>query len=325
MTTMSTSTTAGRSATRQEPRQTKPPAGRRTRGRRRRELRVALPFMLPGLFFVVVFVLWPLVRGVQMSLYEWNLMVPERSVFVGAGNFVRAFTDPNFWVSTRNTFLYAAVTVPAQMILGLAAAMLLNTHIRGKVFFRTLYYLPVVTSWLVVSFVFSFLFTDGFGPVNYLLVDVLGVADEPVPWLHQTWTAQVPIMLLGIWKGVGWNMVIFLAALATMPSELMDAASVDGASGWERFRYVTLPLLKPTVLFVSVVLTIGAFNVFLSVFLLTGGGPERSTEVMLTYMYNQAFQFLDFGYGVTVGLLLGAAVVFLGFLQRRVLRGAVEY
>lgn len=281
--------------------------------------------MLPGLFFVVVFVLWPLVRGVQMSLYEWNLMAPERSVFVGAGNFARAFTDPNFWVSTRNTFLYAAVTVPAQMILGLAAAMLLNARIRGKVLFRTLYYLPVVTSWLVVSFVFAFLFTDGLGPVNHLLVDVLGVADEPIPWLHQTWTAQVPIMLLGIWKGVGWNMVIFLAALATMPSELMDAASVDGASGWERFRYVTLPLLKPTVLFVSVVLIIGAFNVFLSVYLLTGGGPERSTEVMLSYMYNQAFQFLDFGYGVTVGLLLGAVVVVLGFLQRRVLRGAVEY
>lgn len=289
------------------------------------QLRVAIPFMLPGLFFVVVFVIWPLIRGVQMSMYDWNLMVPEQSIFVGAANVVRALTDPSFWVATRNTFLYAAVTVPGQMVLGLAAAMLLNSRIRGKTFFRTLYYLPVVTSWLVVSFVFAFLFTDGLGPVNYLLVDVLGIAEEPIPWLHQTWTAQVPIILLGIWKGVGWNMVIFLAALATMPAELNDAAAVDGAGGWERFRYVTLPLLKPTVLFVTVVLTIGAFNVFLSVFLLTGGGPERSTEVMLTYMYNQAFRFLDFGYGVTIGLLLGATIVVLGFLQRRVLRGAVEY
>lgn len=305
-----------------------PPAlreGRARAGRRWRELRVAIPFMAPGLFFVLVFVLWPLVRGIQMSLYEWNLMVPERSVFVGGLNFLRAFTDVNFWVSTRNTFLYAVVTVPGQMVLGLAAAMLLNARIRGKILFRTLFYLPVVTSWLIVSFVFAFLFTDGLGPVNYLLVEVLGIVDEPVQWLHQTWTAQVPIALLGIWKGVGWNMVIFLAALATMPSEVMDAAAVDGAGGWQRFRYITLPLLKPTVLFVSVVLTIGAFNVFLSVFLLTGGGPERSTEVLLTYMYNQAFRFLDFGYGVTVGLLLGAAVMVMGFLQRRALRGAVEY
>lgn len=281
--------------------------------------------MLPGLFFVVVFVLWPLVRGVQMSMYDWNLMVPEQSTFLGAHNFVRALSDPDFWVATRNTMLYAVVTVPAQMALGLGAALMLSAHVRGKVLFRTLYYLPVVTSWLVVSFVFRFLFTDGLGPVNYALVDVFHVTDAPIAWLHQTWTAQVPIILLGIWKGVGWNMVIFLAALATMPAELHDAAAVDGASGWNRFRYITLPLLKPTILFITVVLTIGAFNVFLSVFLLTGGGPEGSTEVLLTFMYNQAFRYLDFGYGVTVGLMLGAMVTVLGFLQRRVMRGAVEY
>lgn len=300
--------------------------GRKRPWRKRlQELGVALPFMLPGFILVIVFVLWPLVRGVQMSMYDWNLMVPDQSVFVGAKNLTRALTDHNFWVATRNTFLYAAVTVPGQMVLGLGAAIMLHTKVRGRVLFRTLYYLPVVTSWLVVSFVFAFLFTDGMGPVNYLLVDVLHVTSEPVAWLHQTWTAQVPIMLLGIWKGVGWNMVIFLAALSAMPAELHDAAAVDGAGGWARFRFITLPLLRPTVLFVTVVLTIGAFNVFLSVYLLTGGGPERSTEVMLTYMYNQAFQFLDFGYGVTVGLLLGAAVIVLGFLQRRVMRGAVEY
>jgi multiple sugar transport system permease protein len=290
-----------------------------------RELSVAVPFMLPGLLLLVVFVLWPLVRGVQMSMYDWNLMVPDQSIFVGADNLVRALTDSSFWVATRNTVLYAVVTVPGQIVLGLAAALGLHSHIRGKVLFRTLYYLPVVTSWLVVSFIFRFLFTDGLGPVNYLLVDIFHVADAPIPWLHQTWTAQVPIILLGIWKGVGWNMVIFLAALATMPAELLDAAAVDGAGRWDRFRYVTLPLLKPTILFITVVLTIGAFNVFLSVFLLTGGGPERSTEVLLTYMYTQAFRFLDFGYGVTIGLLLGALVVTMGFLQRRILRGAVEY
>lgn len=290
-----------------------------------RELSVALPFMLPGLLLLVVFVLWPLVRGVQMSMYDWNLMVPDRSIFTGADNLVRALTDSDFWVATRNTILYAVVTVPGQMVLGLAAAIMLHSHIRGKALFRTLYYLPVVTSWLVVSFIFRFLFTDGLGPVNYLLVDIFHIANAPIPWLHQTWTAQVPIMLLGIWKGVGWNMVIFLAALATMPAEIADAAAVDGASPWERFRYITLPLLKPTIMFITVVLTIGAFNVFLSVFLLTGGGPERSTEVLLTYMYTQAFKFLDFGYGVTIGLLLGALVVTLGFFQRRFLSGEVEY
>lgn len=305
----------------------RPVSRARSRQRRqRRQLTAALPFMLPGLVLVLAFVVWPLVKGIQMSLYDWNLAVPARSTFVGLANFVRAFAhDPSFWVATRNTVLYAVVTVPVQMVLGLAAAVLLNGRLRGRVVFRALYYLPVVTSWLVVSFVFAFLFSDNAGPVNYFLVDVLGLRQDPVPWLHQTWTAQVPIMLLGIWKGIGWNMVLFLAALQSIPPELTEAALLDGANAWQRLRRITLPLLRPTFQFVSVVLIIGAFNVFLSVYLLTGGGPERSTEVLLSYMYNQAFTTLDFGYAVTIGLLLGGAVLVLGFVQRRISRGGVEY
>lgn len=300
---------------------------RRGLARGARQLRVALPFMAPGLVLVVVFVIYPLLRGVQMSLYDWNLMAPSQSTFVGTKNFARALTgDPIFWTAARNTVLYAVITVPSQMVLGLGAALLLNAAIRGRAFFRALYYLPVVTSWLVVSYVFAYLFTDGLGPVNYILVNVLHVIDQPIDWLHDTWgTAEVPINLLGIWKGIGWNMVIFLAALQSIPRELLEAAAADGAGGWKRFRYITLPLLRPTVLFVSVILLIGAFNVFLSVILMTNGGPQDSTEVLLSYMYNQAFRYLDFGYGTAVGLLMGVAVVALGFLQRRMLRGSVEY
>ena len=294
-------------------------------GKRRKQLLTALPFVLPGLVLVLLFVVWPLIKGLQMSLFDWNLPVPERSEFIGLDNFIRAFTqDPTFWVAARNTALYAIVTVPLQIGFGLGAAVLLNERMRGRVFLRTLYYLPVVTSWLVVSYVFVFLFSDGAGPVNYLLVDVLHLVAKPIPWLLETWTAQVPIMLLGVWKGIGWNMVIFLAGLQSIPPELNEAAMLDGAGSWQRFRSVTLPLLKPTFQFVSVVLIIGAFNVFLSVYLLTGGGPERSTEVLLSYMYNQAFTALDFGYGTAVGLILGGAVVVFGFLQRRITSADVE-
>lgn len=297
----------------------------RARRRRIRQALTAAPFVLPGLILVLLFVVWPLIRGLQMSLYDWNLPVPERSEFVGLDNFIRAFTgDPTFWVATRNTFLYAIVTVPIQIALGLAAAVLLNGRLRGKTVFRALYYLPVVTSWLVVSFVFAFLFSDGDGPVNFLLVDVLGLFPEPVSWLHDTWSAQVPIMLLGIWKGIGWNMVIFLAALQSIPHELTEASLLDGTNAWQRFWRITLPLLRPTFQFVSVVLVIGAFNVFISVYLLTGGGPEKSTEVLLSYMYNQAFTNLDFGYGIAIGLILGGTVMVFGFLQRRIARGAVD-
>lgn len=295
----------------------------RVPGRRSRELAGAFPFMLPGALLVAVFVLYPLGKGVQMSLFDWNLMDPQRSEFVGLKNVRRAlFEDPIFWTAVRNTTLYALITVPGQMFLGLAAAMLLNTAIRGRALVRALYYLPVVTSWLVVSYLFAYLFSAGMGPVNYLLVEVLRLVASPVDWLNQTWSAQVPINLLGIWKGVGWNMVIFLAALQFIPGELFEAAESDGASPWQKFRYITLPLLRPTFMFVSVVLLIGAFNVFLSVHLLTAGGPQETTEVLLSYMYTQAFRYLDFGYGVTIGLLMGAGVVFISFTQRRLLQGA---
>lgn len=283
--------------------------------------------MLPGLVLVLVFVVYPLVRGLQMSLYHWNLMLPAQSQFVGLDNYVRALTqDPTFWTAVRNTVLYAIITVPAQMALGLGAALLLNAAIRGRAFFRALYYLPVVTSWLVVSYVFAYLFSDGPGPVNNLLVNTLHILPAPIDWVHDSLaSAEVPINLLGIWKGIGWNMVIFLAALQSIPGELVEAASVDGAGPWQRFRRITLPLLRPAVLFVSIMLLIGAFNVFISVYLLTGGGPEGSTEVWLSYMWNQAFSYLDFGYGTAIGLLMGVAIIAIGFMQRRLLRGSVEY
>ncbi|MGE5591680.1 MAG: carbohydrate ABC transporter permease [Bacillota bacterium] len=283
--------------------------------------------MLPGLLLVLAFVLYPLVRGVQMSLYNWNLMEPSQSEFLGLANYRRALAeDPIFWLAVRNTGLYVVVTVPLQMALGLFTALLLNGPIRGKVLFRTLYYLPVVTSWLVVSYIFAYLFSSGPGPVNYVLTQVFHFLPEPVDWLQNTWTAQVPINLLGIWKGIGWNMVIFLAALQTIPQEIYEAASVDGASPWQTLWGITLPLLRPTLTFITVMLIIGGFNVFLSVFLLTGGGPMGMTEVWLSYMYTQAFKYLDFGYGTAIGLLMGVTVAVISFAQRRFLRGAgVQY
>jgi len=296
----------------------------RRRRRRAREWLTASPFVLPGLVLVLVFVVWPLIRGLQMSLFDWNLPKPADSEFVGFDNFVKAFTqDPTFWVSVRNTFLYAIVTVPIQIAIGLLVAVLLNARMRGRTLFRALFYLPVVTSWLIVSLVFAYLFNDA-GPVNYVLVDVLHIVPAPVDWLHSTWTAQVPIMLLGVWKGIGWNMVIFLAAMQSIPGELYEAATIDGATVWRKFWGVTFPMLRPTFQFVSVSLIIGAFNVFISVYLITGGGPEKSTEVMLSYMYRQAFTNLNFGYATAIGLLLGATIMVFGFMQRRLSRVAAD-
>jgi multiple sugar transport system permease protein len=216
-----------------------------------------------------------------------------------------------------------AVTVPVQIVLGLGIASLLKAKAPAQPLFRVLFYLPVVTSWVVVSLLFKYLFADD-GLVNYILG--LGhLTDGETSWLSDRWTGMLAIAALGIWKGVGWSMMIFLAALQGVPRELEEAALVDGANRWHRFRAVTLPAIWPAMLFVTVMLMIGGFNVFTSVLLMTNGGPGGQTEVVLTYMYRQAFgPSLDFGYGSSLAILLAGFVFVLALAQMRFLRRRPE-
>lgn len=289
-----------------------------SRRRRRSGGWAALPFLLPGLLLFSAFVLWPLIQGVRVSFYEWNIMPGADQTFVGIDNYRRAVTDPIVWVAARNTMLYVVLTVAGQMAIGMFIALALHRTVRGRGLWRTIYYIPVVTSWVVVSFVFKYLFLDGAaGPVNFTLVELLGVLPSPVTWLQDEWTAQVPIILLGIWKGIGWAMVIFLAGLATVPAEPLESAAVDGANRWQIFWRITLPMMRPVVLFVLVMLTIGGFQVFISVLLLTDGGPLNGTQVMLTYMYEQGFSFFDFGYGFAIATMLAAVIFIISLVQFR--------
>ena len=232
-------------------------------------------FLLPGMVLFVGLVLWPIVQAARMSLLDWQFNPGLPSPFVGLKHYDRAVHDPVFWKSLVNTGVYMVATVPTQMALGLALALLLNKAIAGKVAFRVLYYLPVITSWVVVSLVFEYLFATSSGLVNHVLHDGLGLGSEPVNWLGSRWPAMVVLSLLGTWKGAGWSMLIFLAALQAVPKDLLDAAAVDGAGSVRRFFAVTLPQLRPVVLFVTVMLVIGGFNVFISVFVMTGGGPAN--------------------------------------------------
>jgi multiple sugar transport system permease protein len=224
----------------------------------------------------------------------------------------------------RNTLVYTLVTVPGQMILAMLAALMIHSVTHGKVFFRMVYYIPVITSWVIVSLLFRYLFQSPEGVINYFLVNVFHLTSDAIPWLQQASTAMIPIMGLGIWKGVGWSMIIYLAALASIPHELGEAASIDGANTWQRFWKVTLPLIGPTVVFTLVMLIIGGLNVFISVYLITNGGPMQQTEVMLSYMYHQAFDFIDFGYGSALVYLLGIFIVIISVLQMKFLRRPEE-
>jgi multiple sugar transport system permease protein len=267
-------------------------------------------FLIPGLVLYFVWTIYPLA-------YQLYIMPGQVSEFVGFQNYTDAFNDKTFLLSLKNTALYALVTVTGQMIVGMALALLVNRVVIGKRLFRAIYYLPVVTSWIVVSFLFLYLFSPGeSGLINFVLLR-LGLLQEPVSWMANSDTAWIAIYSLGIWKGMGWAMVIFLAALQGIPLELYEAAAIDGANEWQRFRFMTLPLIRRTTAFVFVALMIGGFQVFLSVLIITGGGPLHRTEVALTYMFDEAFGKLNFGYGAALSYILAVIIVVVSAVQMR--------
>lgn len=278
-------------------------------------------YLLPGMALFVLFLGFPLVYSLRISFFDWNILAPAQSTYVGLDNFATAVGDPIFRRAVVNTLAYAVVTVPAQLVLALLVAVLLHERVPGRTFFRVAYYLPVITSWVIVTLVFEYLFNSQSGLVNYLLADVLHLTDTGVRWLADPVLTMVPLHLLGIWKGVGWSAIIVLAALQGVPQTLYEAAEVDGVGAWQQFRFITLPLLRPTLVFLLVVLVIGALNVYISGLLLTNGGdPMDLTHFILTLMYEETFSNLEFGYGASISYLLTMFVFVISVVQIRLLR-----
>ncbi|MBN2219039.1 MAG: sugar ABC transporter permease [Kosmotogaceae bacterium] len=277
-------------------------------------------FVLPGMMAYLVWTIYPILNGFYMSLFKWNLNPKIPNDFIGLENYIELFQDSQFYVALVNTIKYAIITVPFQMVLGLLVALLLNKGMKGQTLFRLLFYLPVITSWVVVSVLFQYLFATRGGIVNFILKDVFHLIKTDIKWLAQTSTAMIPIYVLGIWKGIGWTMLIFLAGLQSIPKQLYEAARIDGANSWKLFTKVTAPLLRPTFVFQLVMLTIGGFNVFLSVFIMTGGGPRNSTHVLNTYMFKEAFEYFHFGYGAAIAVVFFLMVFTISQLQRRFLK-----
>jgi len=291
------------------------PAPGPARARRHHGAVAGYAFVLPGFILYAVIILYPAVRTFLMSLQDFNIAPGAVSTFIGLDNYVRAIQDPVLQQSFVNAAFYMVATVPAQIVLGLFVAVLLDSRLPGRTVYRVLFYVPVITSWVVVSLLFQYLFSTDRGVINWFLVDVTHLAAENVNWLGERWSAMIAISLLGIWKGIGWSMLIFLAALSGVPRELHEAAALDGAGVFRRFRYVTMPFIRGTLSVVIILLVIGGFNVFTSVLLMTDGGPQDQTQVPLTYMYKQAFTFLDFGYGSSISFLLTLVVLAFAGLQ----------
>lgn len=276
-----------------------------------------LPFLLPGLILMGAFVLFPLFKNIYMSMTDFNILQFKANDFIWLDNYIKAFNDPKVPMIFTNTILYGLVTVPPQIILGLIIANILNTKIKGSFFFRILFYIPVITSWLVVSLIFRYLFESGDGGLINYFVMKLHLIKEPIAWFTERWTSNIVIWLLGVWKGIGWVMVIYLAGLQGIDKTLYEAAEVDGANGYQKLRYITIPELRPITFFIVTNLIIGSFSVFIQVIVMTNGAPMGRTEVLLTYMYKVAFDQFNFGYSAALSILIGLFVFMVTFGQRR--------
>lgn len=282
-----------------------------------------LLLLLPGLLVFGIFTVYPIIRLFWMSFFKWDFGSFLDQDFIGFDNYKTVIEDENFRISFTNTIVYTLITVPAQMAIGLLVAMLINSINHVKIGFRVAYYLPVITSWVIASLVFKYVFNTE-GLLNYFLTNIIHVTSQNVRWLDSRWGGMTVAMLLGIWKGIGWNMVVFLAALQTVPLELYESASLDGAGSWQKFVHITLPGIRGTILFALVMLTIGGFNVYTSTKLITGGKPGHDTEVVLTWMYYKAFSNGKFGYSAALSFIIAIVLAILAVLQFRLMQNKDE-
>lgn len=275
--------------------------------------------LLPGLLLFGIFTIYPIIKLFFMSFFEWDFGNISGQNFIGLKNYQEVIGDKYFRIAFANTIVYTLVTVPGQMILGFLTAFLINQVTRFEVGYRVLYYLPVITSWVIASLVFKYVFNTE-GLLNYFLVRILHVASQNIRWLDTRWSGLWIAMFLGIWKGIGWNMVVFLAALQTVPADLYEAAAIDGANAFKKLFHVTLPCIKGTILFALVMLTIGGFNVFTSVKMITGGEPGHQTDVVLTWMYHKAFSTGAFGYSAALSFIITVVLAILALIQFRMMQ-----
>ena len=271
-------------------------------------------FVLPYVIFFLAFVAYPLVFSFVLMFHRWNLVSPME--WVGSKNFIRLVQDPLFFKSLFNTLTFLAIHIPLQIFAALGFALLLNTRIRGRGFFRGIYFLPVVVSGVAVTILWQQLFSFDYGVLNSLL-RLAGLGR--VPWLIDANIAMPSIAVMATWKNVGIYIVLFLAGLQGIPRELYEAARIDGASPLRQFLYITFPMLNPTIIIIVVLSTIGGFSLFIEPYVLTGGGPMQSTLSGMLYIYNQAFYFGHMGYAATLGFVYAAVIFLVVTVQRRVI------
>jgi multiple sugar transport system permease protein len=300
--------------------QLRPKVASEGRGKRKQNL-IAYSFILPNLLGFAIFTLVPMALSLVLAFMNWD--GANEISWAGLDNFTGMLEDSTFRIAIGNTLYYVFLTVPLTMAAALALAMLLNQPLRGRNFFRTTFFFPYVASLVAVAVVWNMLFNPAAGPVNQLLMS-LGVQNPP-RWTASVDWAMPTVIMASVWKGMGYYMLIYLAGLQGIPVSLYEAAAVDGATAWQKFRYITLPMLTPATFFVSIMCTIAAFKVFDLILVMTDGGPGRATNVLVVHIYNTAFREFRFGYSSAIALVLFAIILIITVVQFRMEKRWVNY
>jgi multiple sugar transport system permease protein len=284
-------------------------------GWRERRALAGLLFVLPTWLVWLFWTALPTVSTIWLSFTNWNLL--QAPIWVGLDNYAKAVEDPLFLLSFRNSVIYAAVFTPVGVGIALALSIMIDNTERLREYFRVSYFLPVVTSVAATSILWKWLYQPGFGLINYSL-SLVGINGPG--WLNDQSTALLAVGIMGTWGGVGFTIVLFLAGLQAIPPSLYEAGEIDGATGLQRVWFITLPLLRPTALFVSVISIANAFQVFAQIFIMTKGGPAYSSSVLAYYLYIMAFQRFQMGYAAAIAMAIFLLVLVVTIVQLKLFR-----
>lgn len=273
-------------------------------------------FLAPVILIFLIFMVYPIIKSLILCTQAF---VNGEYVYVGVENFVKLFKDPIFWKSLSNTFIYLIIQVPIMVFLSLTLAVLLDSKfLRVKGFFRMSLFLPAITALVAYAMIFKLMLNTDYGMVNHF-IGLFGI--DKIDWLNTAWGARVSIILGITWRWTGYNMIIMIAGLQGIPTELYESAEIDGANYIQKFFKITIPMVKPIILFVAMTSTIGTLQLFDESYILTSGGPDNATITIGHYLYNNGFQFFKFGYASAISYTLVVIIALLSFLQFKVSKG----
>ena len=273
-------------------------------------------FLAPAVIAIFIFFFIPVIAAFIMSFTDFDIYALgnfNTIRFIGFNNYSKLFEDPLFWQSLQNTIYYVVLATPLAIAVSLGAAILLNSKlIKYKGFFRLSYFIPYITTLVAVAIVWRFIYHPKFGILNYFL-GLFGV--DPIDWLGDPNLAMPAIVIMSVWKTFGYNMIIFIAGLQNIPEDLYEAASLEGANEWQKFKTVTIPMLAPTTLFVSIITIVGYFQLFAEPYIMTQGGPLNKTLSIVQYMYQQGFRWWNMGYSASISFVLFFIILVVTILQ----------